>query len=344
MTSRTGAVVVGDEAHVAVGDDADQHAVGVDHRHAGDAVARRTARRPRAACRPGEQVTGLVTMPASDRFTRSTCSAWSSIDRLRCSTPMPPWRAIAIAIRASVTVSIALETSGIAQRDVAGQPGGGVDLARHDVGLARQQQHVVEGQAERRELRPGRSTSMAPHPLVGGRVTHRTGGRVERVPHRLRARGYREKVTRRAPRPVQRRPGRPGRRARRPRRTPTASTPLTPTERQDVLEDLADLEIYQALLAPRGAPRARHRVRGLPRAALLRLGPAARQPAPPARLGPAAGARAGLRPGPGPLRHWEYARGYADGVHDTPGGSSSPTASALLAHRPHLTSRGVFAA
>ena len=30
---------VGDEAHVAVGDDADQHAVGVDHRHAGDAVA-----------------------------------------------------------------------------------------------------------------------------------------------------------------------------------------------------------------------------------------------------------------------------------------------------------------
>ena len=48
-------------------------------------------------------------------------------------------------------------------------------------------------------------------------------------------------------------------------------------------------------------PRACHRLRGLPRAALLRLGSAARQPAPPARLGPAAGARASLRPRPGPL-------------------------------------------
>ena len=53
--------------------------------------------------------------------------------------------------------------------------------------------------------------------------------------------------------------------------------------------------------ADRG-PRAGHRVRGLPRTALLRLGPAPRQPAPPARLGPAPGARAGLRPRPGPLR------------------------------------------
>jgi len=51
-------------------------------------------------------------MPASDRFTMSTCPAWSSIDMLRCSTPTPPWRAMATAIRASVTVSIAEETSG----------------------------------------------------------------------------------------------------------------------------------------------------------------------------------------------------------------------------------------
>ena len=64
----------------------------------------------------GEQVTGLVTMPASERFTRSTWPACSSMDRLRCSTPMPPTRAMAIAIRASVTVSIALETSGTASR------------------------------------------------------------------------------------------------------------------------------------------------------------------------------------------------------------------------------------
>ncbi len=61
----------------------------------------------------GLQVTGFVTMPDSERLTRSTWLACSSSDRLRCSTPMPPWRAMAIAIRASVTVSIALETSGM---------------------------------------------------------------------------------------------------------------------------------------------------------------------------------------------------------------------------------------
>ena len=38
----------------------------------------------------GAQVTGLVTMPASDRLTVSTWAAWSDTDRLRCSTPMPP--------------------------------------------------------------------------------------------------------------------------------------------------------------------------------------------------------------------------------------------------------------
>ena len=61
----------------------------------------------------GRQVTGSVTIPASERLTISTWAAWSSAERLRCSTPIPPWRAIAMAIRASVTVSIALETSGI---------------------------------------------------------------------------------------------------------------------------------------------------------------------------------------------------------------------------------------
>jgi hypothetical protein len=52
-------------------------------------------------------------MPASDRFTMSTWVAWSSTERLRCSTPTPPWRAIAIAIRASVTVSIGLDSNGV---------------------------------------------------------------------------------------------------------------------------------------------------------------------------------------------------------------------------------------
>lgn len=61
-------------------------------------------------------MTGSVIMPDSDRFTRSTIMAWSSIERLRWMMPMPPWRAIAIAMLSSVTVSIALETSGIDSR------------------------------------------------------------------------------------------------------------------------------------------------------------------------------------------------------------------------------------
>ena len=64
----------------------------------------------------GEQVTGSVTMPASDRLTVSTAEACSATGRLRCSTPMPPARAIAIAIRDSVTVSMAELTSGTFSR------------------------------------------------------------------------------------------------------------------------------------------------------------------------------------------------------------------------------------
>jgi len=59
-------------------------------------------------------VIGSVIMPDSLRFTRSTCAAWSAIERLRCRMPMPPSRAMAIAMRDSVTVSIALESSGVA--------------------------------------------------------------------------------------------------------------------------------------------------------------------------------------------------------------------------------------
>ncbi len=64
----------------------------------------------------GRQVTGSVTIPASERLTISTWAAWSSIDRFRCSTPSPPSRAIEMAIRDSVTVSIALESSGTRSR------------------------------------------------------------------------------------------------------------------------------------------------------------------------------------------------------------------------------------
>ncbi len=62
----------------------------------------------------GFVVMGFETMPDSLRLTWSTMPAWSSIERLRCTMPIPPWRAIAIAMRASVTVSIALESRGVA--------------------------------------------------------------------------------------------------------------------------------------------------------------------------------------------------------------------------------------
>ncbi|MCW2573395.1 MAG: hypothetical protein QOI35_860 [Cryptosporangiaceae bacterium] len=92
--------------------------------------------------------------------------------------------------------------------------------------------------------------------------------------------------------------------------------PLSPEERQDVLDDLADLEIYEALLAQRG-------VRGLVvdcedcrvphyfawdllRANLRHLLEAGRtrvhEPA--------------FDPDPTEYVTWEYARGYADGAQD----------------------------
>ena len=64
----------------------------------------------------GVVVTGWVIIPDSLRFTRSTWSAWSATDRFRWITPIPPRRAIAIAIRDSVTVSIAEDSSGAASR------------------------------------------------------------------------------------------------------------------------------------------------------------------------------------------------------------------------------------
>ena len=64
----------------------------------------------------GCTVIGSVTMPDSERFTRSTWLTWSSMERLRCSTPTPPWRAMAMAMRASVTLSIAADSSGMLTR------------------------------------------------------------------------------------------------------------------------------------------------------------------------------------------------------------------------------------
>ena len=62
----------------------------------------------------GVVVIGSVIMPDSLRLTWSTIAAWSAMERFRCRMPRPPSRAIAIAMRASLTVSIAADSSGVA--------------------------------------------------------------------------------------------------------------------------------------------------------------------------------------------------------------------------------------
>ena len=64
----------------------------------------------------GESVIGFTIMPLSERFTRSTSDACSSIDRFLWMMPRPPCCAIAIARRDSVTVSMAALTSGTLRR------------------------------------------------------------------------------------------------------------------------------------------------------------------------------------------------------------------------------------
>ena len=80
------------------------------------------------------------------RLTFCTSAAWSSLDRLRWITPMPPWRAIPIAIRASVTRSIAADTSGIARVMPAAKRGRRVDCVRKRLGVTGYDDDVVERQ------------------------------------------------------------------------------------------------------------------------------------------------------------------------------------------------------
>jgi hypothetical protein len=62
--------------------------------------------------------------------------------------PMPPSCAMAIARRASVTVSIAADTRGRFSRDIATGKSGGESWCRlrQYLGVRRHQQHVVEGE------------------------------------------------------------------------------------------------------------------------------------------------------------------------------------------------------
>ena len=77
---------------------------------------RRISASASASVASGKMVMGSTTMPLSKRLTLRTSSAWSSGERLRWMTPMPPACAIATARRASVTVSIAEEMIGKLRR------------------------------------------------------------------------------------------------------------------------------------------------------------------------------------------------------------------------------------
>ena len=89
---------------------------------------------------------GLRMMPLSYFLTASTSRAWRSVLMFLWMMPMPPSRAMAMASRASVTVSMAAETSGIFSCDLPGQFGVEADLVGQHPGMGGDEQDVVEGQ------------------------------------------------------------------------------------------------------------------------------------------------------------------------------------------------------
>ena len=91
-------------------------------------------------------------MPLSDRFTRSTSDACSSIDRFLWMTPMPPCCAMAMASRDSVTVSMAALTSGTFSRMLRVSRVLTSTWSGRTLRMLRHQQHVVEGQGRRERL------------------------------------------------------------------------------------------------------------------------------------------------------------------------------------------------
>ena len=137
---------VGREADVAVGQDADQAAaLALDHRDARDAVRRHQlervgerrlgAERDRVDHHAGLELLDLAHLVGLRRG-----------DRLRWMTPIPPCWAIAIASFASVTVSIAAESSGMPSSISRVSRVRDVDLGGQDLGMGGLEQHVVEGQ------------------------------------------------------------------------------------------------------------------------------------------------------------------------------------------------------
>ena len=99
-----------------------------------------------SSVRDGAIVSGSTTMPDCAFFTRLTSRACSSIVRFLWMKPMPPSRAMRIAVAASVTVSIAELTSGIRSGIAGVRRVRDVDVARDHLAVRRDQQDVVEGE------------------------------------------------------------------------------------------------------------------------------------------------------------------------------------------------------
>ena len=85
----------------------------------------------------GETVIGSRITPLSNFLTRATSAAWPSMVMLLWTMPMPPSCAMVMARRASVTVSMAAETSGRFSLIVAREAGAEIDFARQDFRVSR---------------------------------------------------------------------------------------------------------------------------------------------------------------------------------------------------------------
>ena len=141
---------VGGEAHVAVGQDADQLAglavaAALHHRNAGDVVLLHQRERvgERRVGMDGERVHHHAGFEFLHLRTWAACSCGS---KLRWITPMPPACAMAIAIWYSVTVSIAEATIGMLRLISRVMLGADVHLGGQHVRQAGLEQHVVEGE------------------------------------------------------------------------------------------------------------------------------------------------------------------------------------------------------
>ena len=160
ISTETGLVEVLLEADVARGEDSDR-GVPLDDRHAGDVVLAHDAEPPRASDCAGRAVTGASTMPLSARFTRSTSRACSSGGRFLWRMPIPPSRAMVMAVLASVTESIAAERNGMFSSISRVSCVLVVDVLGEDLAVPGGEENIVEGEcfAELRSQHWARSST-----------------------------------------------------------------------------------------------------------------------------------------------------------------------------------------